>query len=145
MFAAAENDTSQWADVAVVAAPGEGDVTSSGEHIVRGVNVDPAEAVTVERELGVRGIGACETWPPGGRLGFDVAADITRRQTERAQAGDLNVREVLTDTAAILENFFERCADGRGFVIELEVAIDSEREIKHGCAKPRGAHSQHMV
>src|SRR5882724_4854569 len=131
MIATAENDASQWADVAVVAAPGQGDVSGSGEHIVRRVNVDPAEAVTVECEPGMRGVGARETWPPGWRLGFDVTAHITRRQTERAEAGDLNLRKVLTYTDAILENFLNGRADGRGFVIELEVAIDPAREIKH--------------
>src|SRR4029077_12280668 len=98
MLAAAENDASEWANVAVVTAPREGNMTRGGKQIVRRVHVDPAEAVTVESQPGVGGISTGETRATGWRLGFDVAAHITRRQTERAQAGDLKVRKVLTYT-----------------------------------------------
>src|ERR1700681_1555950 len=105
MIATAENHASERANVAIVAAPREGDVARGGKQIVRRIDIDPAEAVTVKSDPGVRGIGARETWPPGWRLGFDVAAHITGRQAERAQASDLNLREILTYTDTIFENF----------------------------------------
>src|SRR5258707_9600333 len=131
MMTAAENDPMERANVAVIATPREGDVAGGGEQIVRRIDIDPAEAVTVESDPGVRGIGARETWPPGRRLGFDVAAHIPGRQAERSQASDLNLREILTHTDTIFENFLKGRRDGRGFVIELEITINSEREIKH--------------
>ena len=125
LLAAAEDHAADRADVGVVAAPGQGDVPIDGDAVVGRVDVDPAVPGHVEREPGVRGVGADQARLVGRRRRFEVAADVARRQAERAQAGDLQVGEVLADAAPLPEDVGDRRRDrGRARL---------EREVARGC------------
>src|ERR1700689_1024354 len=98
MPSAADDDAAQRRDIAEVPAPSDDDVPGTDPYIVGGIEVDPAEGRTKHRNPGVRRIRS-----EGGRLGTrrrgaQVAADVACRQAERTQAGQHDVREILTDT-----------------------------------------------
>src|SRR5436190_22636988 len=105
MAAAAQDDAADGADVVVVASPGDSDVTGGGKKGGCGIDIDPADARAKEGHPGVRGISADEAGLIGRRIGFQVSADIAGGQPERAEAGDLELGEVLANAAAILEYF----------------------------------------
>ena len=100
-----------------------------GEPVVRGVHVNPPEARAEEADPGVGGIGAEEFGLPGRRHSFEVATDIPRRQAQRAQAGNLQMREVLAHPPPLLYHLGQRCGHGRRGRIELEVAVDACRQV----------------
>ena len=100
MIPAADDHAAQRTDVPVITAPRDGDVAVAGEEIVRRVSVDPAMTGTPHGEPGVRGIRADQPRLARRRQRLEVAADVARRQAERAQAGDGEVREILADAAA---------------------------------------------
>src|SRR5438128_1562516 len=79
----------------------------------------------------MRGIDATKLRLAGGRIGFEVATDVTRRQTARAQTGDLQMGEVLADPAALLEDFCHWSAHGGGSRIEDEVFMDAPCQVRH--------------
>ena len=70
------------------------------------------------------GIGADQPWLAGRWLGEQVAADITRRQAARAQAGEHQMGEVLAHAASALQHFHQRRGDLGGFGIEGEFTED---------------------
>ena len=84
--AAAEDHAAQRADVAVVASPGEGDVAQVGQDVVGRIEIDPAECRAVDREPGVRRVGADQPRLARRRIGEQIAADVARRAA-RARAG----------------------------------------------------------
>ena len=69
------------------------------------------------------GVGAGEAGLIGRGIGFQVAAHVPGRQPQRAQACDLELREVLADAPAVLEDLLQRRRDGRGFRIEFEIFV----------------------
>ena len=100
---ATDKDAANGGNVGVIASPGQRDVLFRRQQIVRGIEVDPAELAAVDRNPGVRGIGSHQ---PRLARGWDrpqVAADIARRQSERAQASDGDVGQILADTAPAVE------------------------------------------
>src|SRR5689334_12404410 len=108
MVAGAKDHAAHGADVAIVAAPAERDVLHGGEKVVGRIDVNPADARTKKRNPRVRGIRAEELLLAGRRLRFKIAADIARGQAERAEAGDLQMREVLADAPTLLQHFAKR-------------------------------------
>src|SRR4051794_29463043 len=56
---------------------------------------------------------------------FEVAAHITRRYSQRTQAGDLQVGKVLADSPTVLPDFNKRRGHSRGFGVVGEVIEDS--------------------
>ena len=62
----ADDDTAEGRDVAVVAAPGHGDVAGRGDLVVGRVEVEPAPPRQVRRAPGVRSVGADQLGWPGG-------------------------------------------------------------------------------
>ena len=72
----------------------------------------------------MRGVGADQAWLARRWLGQQVAADITRRQTTGAHAGQHQVSEVLTNPAPTLQHFHQRRRHLGGFGIEGEFAED---------------------
>ena len=129
LFAAAVDDAADRADVGVVAAPRQRHVAVDGHAIVGRVGVDPADVRHVERDPGVRGVDADEAGLVGRRRRFEIAAHVARRQAERAQAGDLQVGEVLADAAALPEDLGDRRRDRGRPGRELEVLVQAVREI----------------
>ena len=122
LSAAAEYHAAQGRDVAEVAAPTEGDVFGLHQAAVGRVEIHPAEGWAKHRDPGVGRIGADQPWLAGRWLGQQVAADVTRRQTARAQAGEHQVGEVLAHATAALQHFHQRRGDLGGFSIEGELA-----------------------
>src|SRR5512134_1162513 len=106
MLAAAENGAADRADIVVVTAPGECHVLDRYDEIVGRVDVYPSLARRPHGKPGVRGVGADELLPARRRPGVKIPADIARRQSQRPQAGDLQMREVLTDAATRLKYLF---------------------------------------
>jgi len=66
VLAAAEDDAVQGTDVAEVAAPGDRDMARCGQEIVRGIDVDPADAVAIKRNPGVGRVRSGESRLAGG-------------------------------------------------------------------------------
>src|SRR4051794_17183014 len=97
MIASANRDAADGADVAEIAAPADGDVAVAGEEVVGRVGIDPAELGAPDGEPRVRGVGAGEPHFAGGWNGFQIPADVARRQAERAEARNADVREILAD------------------------------------------------
>src|SRR5262245_22932249 len=131
VLAAAENDAANRADIAVVAAPPKRDVAGRRQHVVGGIDVDPAAPGTVHGEPGVRGVGADAARLPWRRNSLEVAADVERGQAERTKTRDLGAREVLTDAAAQPEDIGERRRHVRRFGIEREVSVEAAGQIEH--------------
>ena len=69
---------------------------------------------------------------PGGEHGLEIAADVAGRNAARAQAGNGEMGEVLTDAAPLLEHLGERRRDRRALRIEGELAVNARAEIVHG-------------
>src|SRR5262245_24968734 len=99
MLAAADEDAFDGTDVAIVAAPGEGDVAHSGDHVVGRIEVDPTSFGTEGRDPRVRRIGADHFRLARRRLREEITAHISRGETHRTEATDLQVGEVLAHTA----------------------------------------------
>ena len=57
------------------------------------------------------------------RVGAEIAADVACGDVDGAEAGDLDVGEVLADAVALLEDFFDGGADVGGFGVEAEVCV----------------------
>ena len=119
---AAEDDAAQRAHVAVVAAPGEVTCRDRGITSLVGSRSTQPMRGTVDREPGVRRVGADQPRLAGRRIGQQVAAHVAGGQAERAQARDLHVREVLADAVAIGQHARDRRRDRRRRRIERELA-----------------------
>jgi len=53
------------------------------------------------------------------------AADVTRRHADRAQRADHDVREILTNAAALIESFGDRRVDGGGALSNRIVSFNA--------------------
>src|SRR5258706_10899661 len=78
----AEYDPLERAHVAEVAAPGDRHVIAPGQHVVRGVEVEPPRAWHVDGRPRVGCVGPDETGLTHRRLRLEVAGHIAGRQTE---------------------------------------------------------------
>lgn len=87
VLAAANKNALNWADIAVIAAPGQRDVRVGGDQIVGGVDVQPIAVGTVDRQPGMRGIGPAEPLATWRRSGQQIATDIACSQPGRKNAG----------------------------------------------------------
>src|SRR5580658_2360772 len=123
MLAASEDDAAQWRDVPEIAPPCDGHVLNAHPGIVRGVELNPAERWTIHRDPGVRRTPADQPRilvPRAGLLRVlrrsrprtDIAADVARRKSARAQTGDHQMREVLADTVALFQHLHQRRRHG---------------------------------
>ncbi len=139
-------DTLDRAHVGVVAPPGDRDVEQPGLAVVRRVDVEPAGATTPGGEPGVGGVGPHHAGVVGSFAGravhpplvAEIAAHVAGREAEGAQAGDLEVGEVLANAAAMGEDLLHGRARGGGGGVVDEVAVDSPGEIHHRLG-PRAA------
>ncbi len=111
MLSAANEYTADGTDVVVITTPCQRDVMDAGNHIIRGIEIDPTDLATVHRDPGVRCIRADQPRFPRRRESAEVPADIPGGQPQAAQASDLNMGEVLTDTAASGKSFLQRRVD----------------------------------
>ena len=89
MVAPSQNYSADGSHIAVVAAPGEGDVSVGGDKIVCWVYIEPAEVRAVDGKPGVGSVGSYKAGLAGGREGSEVATDVSGGQTQGAQAGHL--------------------------------------------------------
>jgi hypothetical protein len=80
----------------------------------------------------VRGIGAGEPLLARRHAIENVAADVTGRESERAQAADHQMREVLADTAAMRKDFAHLGCYRSGLRIVDKIGVYAPRQIKHG-------------
>src|SRR6185295_9078426 len=101
MAATAECDAADGRNVAVVATYGNRNMFERGRHVVGRIEVDPAQAVAVEGNPGVRGVGAGELGLARGRDGVDVAAHVARGNAKGTEGHNLQVRKILADAAAL--------------------------------------------
>ena len=62
-----------------------------------------------------------------GWVGAEIAADVAGGEMDGAQAGDLDVGEVLADASALLEDLFGGGADVGGLRVEAKVACGCGR------------------
>ena len=90
MLAAAEQNAADGTHVIVVAAVGDGDVLLARHQPVGRIEVDPACLRRPNRNPRVGSVRAGKPRLPGRRARQDIAADIARRQPQRAQAGSVN-------------------------------------------------------
>ena len=80
-FATAEQHTFQRCHICIVSAPGCRDMLIGGYLVIGRVKVHPAAIGHEYAELGVRLVSANQPFPALGWKGFQITADITRRQT----------------------------------------------------------------
>src|SRR5271168_3910770 len=125
MRSASQNQPAQRTYIAIVAAPGESHVAVRRNEVVGRIHVEPADSRAVSRNPRVRGIGAHQPRFSGRRIGAQISADITCGKIEGAEAGDLHVREVLTDSAAFAEDLFGGRPNSRNLRIEAEILVDA--------------------
>ena len=81
MLAAAGDDSIDWCNVAIIPAPANRDMACARERVVRRIKIDPAKGRGPDGKPGMARICAEQPFLAGRRLGQQVAADISRRQT----------------------------------------------------------------
>src|SRR5262249_6742545 len=101
------------------------DVRVRRDQVVGWIEIDPSEIETVNRQPGVRGIRAAKALLAGGIVRAQVAADIASRQPQRAQTGNLQMREILTDAAPQVKDLVQRRVDGGGLAVVAKVGVDA--------------------
>ena len=138
MPAAADDHAAHGRDVAEVATPGDGDVPLVGHDVVGRIGRHPAHARAEHREPGVRRVGADQLRLARDRRRDQVAAHVARRQAHRAQAGDLQMREVLADAAAQAQHLVDRRRDAGRCLVVGEILVDAVGEIRHRVQQRRG-------
>jgi hypothetical protein len=69
---------------------------------------------------------------PGRRIGSKVSADITCREIQGAETGDLQVCEILAHAPTFLKDFFGRCPDVGHFRIEAKVLMNARAQKRGG-------------
>src|SRR5690349_20726476 len=79
----------------------------------------------------MRGVRAAQLWPTRRRIGFDVAADVPRRQAQGTQASDLKMCEVLANTAARLEHVGNLAGDRSRGGVEREILVNPASQVAH--------------
>ena len=134
------DDTANRRYVRIVAAGGQHDVIlarrAPAEAVVGGVEVAPARVGgQVGQQYRDPGVGCVATYQArlaGRWTGQQVTADITRRQADRAQAGDHDVGEVLAHPFALRQRFERRCCDLGAFALVGEVVMDAVHQIQRG-------------
>src|ERR1043166_3336336 len=121
MFAASGQNSGDGTDVAKIAAVSDGDMLFRRLQIVRRIEINPAGFGTKDREPRVGSVGAKQSFLIFRGMSPQVAADVTRRQAERAQARDGEMREILADATAFFPDLLERRGNrgGRGVVDEI--------------------------
>src|SRR5215207_6136753 len=80
VVAAADEDSLQGADMAIVEAPSNRDMRIAHRHIVRGIEVDPTQRATPSTRPRMRSVAADEARLARRRRRTEVAADVTGRQ-----------------------------------------------------------------
>ena len=135
VIAAPEDQTAQRTHIAVVAAPGQRDVIARRHDIVCGVHIYPADPGAISRNPGVRNVRAGKPRAAGRRIRSKIAADVARGQLERAQAGDLEVSEILAHAAAFAKDFLGRGAHISGAGIEAEIRMNAAGQIEQSFEK----------
>lgn len=128
--AGADEDAAEGADVSKIAAQSDRNVAFAREEIIGGIEVNPTGIATPELNPGVRSVGADEFGSARRRRGFKIAADVTSGQAESAQAGDLEVGEILANTAALIKYLLQGSSDSGGFGVELEISMNAVRQIE---------------
>jgi hypothetical protein len=80
----------------------------------------------------VGGIAPAKFWLSGRRISFEIAADVSSREPLRAQAGELEMREILADAAARFEYVCQRAGDCGCGRIKRKILVDPSRQIANG-------------
>src|ERR1700721_2478266 len=104
MFAAASNDAGHRADVAKITTERNRDVFLTGLDVVGGVKINPAGARAKNGKPRVARIHANQARLAFRRPGAQIAADVTRRQTERTQERNAEMRKLPAAAAPFFTN-----------------------------------------
>src|SRR5579862_3938894 len=86
---AADQDSPCRADIVVIPAPGERDVSIGRHQAIRGIEIHPAGAGRKRADPGVRGVRSDYALVTGRRVRGNVPTDITGGKSERTQAANL--------------------------------------------------------
>ena len=121
---AAERDAFNRSDVAIIATPGQRDVSVGNHHIVGRVETEPAATRNENGNPGVGRLGALDL-----RTGAYVTADITRRQPQGTQSAYHDVRKILTDAPPVAQHIGQRNVDGRRLRMVFEIFVNAMRQI----------------
>ena len=130
MSATSEKNAFDRTYVGIIAAPGDGDVSRGRYLVIRWIEIDPTSPRNEQAKPCVRGIGANQPLLARARVGQEIAAYVASNEAQRPQTGYLQMREILADTAALLENFHRGRADARGGRVVFEFVEDARREIE---------------
>src|SRR5580704_1779370 len=136
VFGAAEQNSANGADIAVIPAPRQGDVAVGRHTVVGGVEVHPSEAGAPGRTPGVGSIGSHQAGTAGWGNGTEISADIPCRQPQRSHTGDLQMGKVLANSAAFFKEGFDRCGHLGRLGVKAEILIDAGGEIEN-CLEQR--------
>ena len=130
VISTAQDQSVQRTDITVVAAPGQGYMAVCGDNVVGRVHVKPAAPGTVRRDPCVGCVGANQPRNSWRLIRAKIAADISRREIQRAETGNLQVREILAHAAPLAKDLLRRRPYGRHFRVETKVCVDARRQVE---------------
>ena len=131
VLAAAENDPTNRADIAVITAPRNRDMTVGRQYIIGGVNINPTCARAKKGNPGMGSIRAGEARFARRRIGFEIATHITGGNSHGSEKADFQMRKILANAPARFHNLVQRRRDGGGFGIKFKIAMDPVGQMEH--------------
>ena len=136
MVVATQDDAPDRRDIAIVAAPGGGDMPVADDHGIGGIEIDPAERRRPYREPGMAGVRPDQPRHARRRMGEQIARHIARRQSDAAHRGDADMGKVLTDASTDLEHLIHRCGGIRDGGVVAKIGMDAVHQL-HRARKQR--------
>lgn len=101
----------------------------TGNHVVGGIEIEPAGGPYVGADPGVGGIGADQFFFAGGWASQEVSADIASGDSDATQRADQHMGEILADPAPLVEDFERAGCNMSRIRIVLKVAMDFLHEV----------------
>ena len=133
----ANQNASRRAHVVVISSPRQRDVTVARHQAIRGIKLHPARAGHENADPRMRCICAgkpfCSRWGKS----HQISTDVSRRKSQRAQAADLQMGEILADALARTKNFLHRRIDFRGARQKFELLVNALGQVQDALASER--------
>ena len=129
MTAPADEHTGDGADVAEVTSPGNRNVLGLRKGIVRGIDVDPTDIPAVDGHPSVRCVGSHQPRLTHWWLSPQVAADVSSGKTQRPEAPEHEVCQILTDPSPVFKHLQNWCTDGGRLGVVFHVPVETRIQL----------------